>query len=262
MRHQAGYGVNGRKPAPAESPPPTGPVSARPAVHDPQLAAIFVNMRRMLGLPIDRLARVFGMPAPVIMALEAGRIDQLPDWVETLRVVRAYADAVGVDARPIYARLQVHMGPIDQRALLMNGAGPASAATGPPRTATAPPRSVVAAGETTATTAKTVTSPKTATVRSERSKTVPSAEKLKRRRRRMFALAPLAVLASLLAFVQFLPGVAYMVARNLPGPIKSPATSGLDFLVMATAPTREGLRWIDVGDPRARKSDKLRTVKR
>jgi hypothetical protein len=32
---------------------------------------------------------------------------------------------------------------------------------------------------------------------------------------------------------------------------------GLDQVMLLTAPRREGLRWIEVGDPRLRKADKL-----
>ena len=32
-----------------------------------------------------------------------------------------------------------------------------------------------------------------------------------------------------------------------------------DYVVLLTAPRREGLRWIEVGDPRLRKADKLVT---
>lgn len=244
MRSVPGHsGGAARRPAAQPSvTPATG--GAKPPVHDPQLAAIFHSMRRMLGLPIDRLARVFGMPAPVIQALEAGRIDLLPDWAETLRVVRAYADAVQIDPTPIFARLQVHMGPIDYRALLQQGGAAAalakSSATG--RTVTAPSATV------------TKTAPGT--------KAPPSKQRLQRRRRRLMALAPFALLALVLATVQLVPSAVYAFTRLLPAPVASPVTAGLDFLVYATAPQREGLRWIDVGNPRARKSDRLRPTKR
>ena len=223
------------------------PVTAgsKPPVYDPQLAAIFQNMRRMIALPVDRLARVFGMPAPVIQALEAGRIDLLPDWAETLRVVRAYADAVGIDPTPIFSRLQLHMGPIDHRALLQQGGATAAVAkaNATARTQTAPAPTAAHKGRPAA-------------------KAAPSKQRLQRRRRRIMALAPFVLLGLVLAAVQFVPSTIYAVTRLLPAPVKSPITAGLDFLVYATAPQREGLRWIDVGDPRARKSDRLRPTKR
>jgi hypothetical protein len=38
--------------------------------------------------------------------------------------------------------------------------------------------------------------------------------------------------------------------------------AGLDYVVLLMAPRRDGLKWIEVGDPRLRKADKLPTSTR
>jgi hypothetical protein len=48
----------------------------------------------------------------------------------------------------------------------------------------------------------------------------------------------------------------------LPASISQPVLGGLDALAVRLAPRRDGLRWIDVSDPRSRKADKLHVGKR
>jgi hypothetical protein len=52
------------------------------------------------------------------------------------------------------------------------------------------------------------------------------------------------------------------VVGLLPGVIEAPARTGLDYVVLLTATRREGLKWIEVSDPRLRKADKLPTSPR
>jgi hypothetical protein len=58
------------------------------------------------------------------------------------------------------------------------------------------------------------------------------------------------------------PAVGYRVIRLLPASLEKQAKHGLDTIVLYSAPHREGLKWIDVGDPRLRRSDKLQTKAR
>ena len=48
----------------------------------------------------------------------------------------------------------------------------------------------------------------------------------------------------------------------LPDRLEIPVRAGLEYLVLLTAPSRDGLRWIEVGDPQMRKADKLQTESR
>jgi hypothetical protein len=54
----------------------------------------------------------------------------------------------------------------------------------------------------------------------------------------------------------------YRAIALLPDPVRSAARAGLDYVVLITASHRDGLRWIEVGDPRLRKADKLQTSTR
>jgi hypothetical protein len=48
----------------------------------------------------------------------------------------------------------------------------------------------------------------------------------------------------------------------LPGPAAQAVRPAANALIVHLAPWRDGMRWIEVGDPRLRKSDKLRQASR
>ena len=92
----------------------------------------------------------------------------------------------------------------------------------------------------------------------EGSRATPPARR--RRARTLFALsAPVALVAALVYLAHAAPSPVYRVIGLLPGPAETVARAGMDYLVLLTAPRREGLRWIEVSDPRVRKADKLQT---
>jgi hypothetical protein len=47
---------------------------------------------------------------------------------------------------------------------------------------------------------------------------------------------------------------------QLPGPMKRFVRGAQNYVIVSLAPVRDGLRWIDVSDPRTRRGDKLRTA--
>ena len=53
------------------------------------------------------------------------------------------------------------------------------------------------------------------------------------------------------------PLVLYATVAPFPSVIATPLRGAIDHAVMFLAPVREGLAWIDIGDPRARKADRL-----
>ena len=53
------------------------------------------------------------------------------------------------------------------------------------------------------------------------------------------------------------PGVVYAAISSLPGPVYRPLRLGVDHAVALVAPVRDGLTWIDVGDPQIRKGERL-----
>jgi hypothetical protein len=80
----------------------------------------------------------------------------------------------------------------------------------------------------------------------------------RRRARVLFALsAPLALVAAVVYLAQAAPQPVYRAISLLPDSIERAVRAGLDHIVLLSAPRREGLRWIEVSDPRVRKADKL-----
>ena len=58
---------------------------------------------------------------------------------------------------------------------------------------------------------------------------------------------------------QAVPQFVYPVIAMLPDRLEVPVRAGIEYMVLMTAPSRDGLRWIEVSDPQVRKADKLPT---
>lgn len=76
---------------------------------DAQTAQFFTELRRYLRLSTAEAAHRVGTHPDVIASLEAGRIDVLPGWSETARIVTAYIGLARLDPRPALGRLSVLM---------------------------------------------------------------------------------------------------------------------------------------------------------
>ena len=225
-----GYG--GRASAHANA----GPTGEPPAGRDDQVGQMFRNMRAAMGVSRETIARRLATAPSTIDNFEAGAVSALPHWKETARIVRSYCELLRMAPEPILRRIHDR--------LLAIASQPRSPDPPPPRVL----RSV-------------------RTVRTEppAAKTEPAPVRPTRRRRArtLFALsAPIALLLGVAVLAQVMPGLIYHAVGWLPGSIGSPARAGLDYVVLLTAPRREGLKWIEVGDPRLRKADKLPTSPR
>ena len=197
---------------------------------DPQIGQIFCNMRGAARLSREALARHLATTPGVIEDLESGALQSLPHWRETSRIVCSYCEILRLDPQPILWHIQKQL------------EASAGHVTPPTRTAhTQPPGPPPV-------------------LRRERGQSAEPARK-RRRARTMFALsAPLLAAAAALYIAQAAPGPVYRSIALLPGPIADAARAGMDSLVLYSAPLRDGLRWVDVGDPQLRKVDKLRTT--
>lgn len=82
------------------------------------------------------------------------------------------------------------------------------------------------------------------------------------RRRTLMAFVLLAVPVLVVLTARLLPGVLYGAISPLPAVFGAPLRNGIDAVVATMAPVRDGLTWIDVGDPSLRKTDKLRETGR
>jgi hypothetical protein len=199
---------------------------------------MFRSMRSAMAVSRETIARRLATSPATVDNLEAGAIAALPHGKETARIVRAYCELLRMDSGPILRRIHDHLA-----ALASQPRPPAQPTT--PRVL----RSVRSVR----------TSPPAA--RSEPARVHPPARR--RRVRRLFALsAPVALLAGVAILAQVMPGPIYRIAGWLPRAIEAPVRAGLDYVVLTMAPRREGLRWIEVGDPQLRKADKLSTSPR
>ena len=226
-----GYG--GRRLAYASA----APAGETRAGRDEQIGQIFRNMRSAMGVSRETIARRLATNPSTIDNFEAGAIAALPHWKETARIVRSYCVLLRMDHEPILRRIH------DQLAVLASQ----------PRPANPPPPRVLRSVRTTPRTAPPAA--EAASTRAEPSRG--------RRARALFALsAPIAFLVGVAILAQVMPRPVYRAVGLLPGPVASPARAGLDYVLLLTAPRRDGLRWIEIGDPQLRKADKLSTSPR
>jgi hypothetical protein len=215
------------------------------AWQDAELGQIFRNMRLAMKVSRETIARRLATSAACVDSFEAGAVAALPHAKETDRIVRGYCELLRLDPEPILWRIRSHLEALAEAA---------RAATAMPLpSAIAPTSSGVRQASHGVKTA--------GRSRSERS-TNRSPSPFRRRTRALFALsAPIALLAALVYVAHAAPRPVYRFIALLPDPAGPAVRATLDYLVLLTAPRREGLWWIEVSDPRLRKADKLKTTR-
>lgn len=195
---------------------------------DPQIGHIFRNMRAAARLPREAIARRLATTPATIEDLETGAISSLPHWRETVRVVRGYCEILRLDPEPLLWRIQNQ---------LRAGGSQEDPPTRPPGL---PP----------------------ALLRKDRPRIRVSRRSGHSARRLLAMSAPLVVVGAVLYAASAAPGPIYRAITLLPAPLAGAARAGLDNFLLYSTPRRDGLRWIDVGDPQLRKGDKLQTSTR
>ncbi len=200
---------------------------------DEQLAQVFRNMRLAMRVSRETIARRLATTSATIDSFEQGAVGALPHWKETCRIVRAYGALARIDTEPILHRIR------DQLQALARQSRPARPATPVEFTAGRP-------------------APRTQPTAPRGNRTEVRASRRRRRARVLFALsAPLALAAAVVYLAQAAPQPVYSAIGLLPDVAGRAVRAGLDYVVVLSAPRRDGLRWIDVSDPRVRKADKL-----
>ena len=187
----------------------------------------------------EAIALRLGTSVKTIEDLEHGRITALPHWAETVRIVRAYLGLRQIDPGPMLAHIQK---------LLQSTPSAEEAAMD--RAAQVGPSPKILRG-----------AHSRAPVRVEPLPDIDHEGGGGLRRLLVMGAAP-ALLALTAYLTVIAPGVGYRVIRLLPASLAVPAKNGLDTIVLYSAPTRENLKWIDIGDPRLRRGDKLPTKTR
>lgn len=208
------------------------------AVHS-QIALFFRNLRTFLGITQQQAAAQLMTHVQVIDALENADVRYLPDWPETARVVMAYAAWARIDGRPILGAL----------AALQNGSVPRRPS--PVRNAAAyahMQHSVVRLRQA-------------GVVLVEGAKRLPQEamnQARERPARTFYAVSLPMCLVLLMLNTSVLQGALGMIG----GPAAKFASSLRETLAVEFSPVREGLRWIEVADPRSRRADKLSPTER
>jgi DNA-binding XRE family transcriptional regulator len=203
------------------------------------VARFFQELRAAHQLSQAEAAQRLSTRIAVICALEAGDVSELPPWPECCRVVRMYTGFMGLDPRPILHLIEVLL------AAAATAPKPATKRTLFPQlkrpTTARPQRGWNAAGPVLGVPARLkglLLSPKA------------------RAGRILFAIAvPVGLLVLLTQ-----SSVLQAAVAQLPPRMARIVRGAQDYVTVQLAPVRDGLRWIDVRDPRSRRSDKLRTA--
>lgn len=254
-----------------------------------EAAQLFAGLRKVLNLSLDAAADLLATEPNVIAALETGQIDALPPWPETQRLVSAYTGLAGCDPGPVLSILRAEL---DRRhndssraigatvSEFSDRAAPPTFLTrqpGPSPNAPEDPVEIQQAG------------PRWRKGRGGRpvpvgSALVDQAENARPRLKYRLSTAGIGAglvrgvstvvlnrgvyigilsvgLVAAIVFALCQPTVVSILSSRLPDPMSRGLRSVHDYLLIRFAPEREGLRWIEVDDPRARRTDKLHNVR-
>ena len=194
------------------------------------IARLLFDLRNAMRLTPQQAAAQLQTTVETIQALETGHFEYLPVWPETARIVMAYAAMAGIDGRPVLAAL-------------------ASIIRQPVAAPVAPQRAghhlqvdrLRQAGTAFAKGAKRLPAGAIKQVR-------------ERPERAFYAVSlPLGLMLLLLN-----TSVLQAAFDHVPRPVSRMTQTVRQFFQEQFAPVREGLRWIEVDEPRRRRGDKLR----
>ncbi len=191
------------------------------------VARFFIDLRRALRLTLPQAAHYVQVHPEVIETLETGQIEYLPPWSETARIVLTYSSMAGVDGGPVLNAIGGLLAVLAQPAV-----------TEAPKAARPEPRGHFRrAGSAIASGAKRLPQDAIHQIR-------------QRPQRALYALSlPLG-----LVLVMLHTSVFALVAK----PFSAAVSSVSVYFQVHFAPVRDGLRYIEVDDPRSRRGDKLR----
>ena len=92
---------------------PANPDHARPGIEDREIGARLRKVRIALGRDLTDLARDLSIREAWLLAIEEGRLDELPDAPIRAGLVELYADRLGLDVATLAARLGAVAGAAD-----------------------------------------------------------------------------------------------------------------------------------------------------
>lgn len=249
-----------------------------PAVPSPSaaFARYFQDVRTRIGLPVEELARRLNADPLIIYALESGAAGALPPWPEVERVVTAYMGALRLDPNPALKAIAAgiaehHIAGRARPALAapvgMPVAVPQNISVAPLAQPLSAEPAVAAPEAGPAMPANGLAARLTGMLR--RGRNVAEGDQDEHEEREAIpglkGLMRKAAMITVMAFVGLGAVVAAQASlgkSRLTGPAAEFMSSATDSMAMIFAPKREGLRWIEVNDPRSRRGDKLQTARR
>jgi hypothetical protein len=201
-----------------------------------EVAQFFRDLRGALRLNPAQAAQALSTRVDIIAAFEAGLIGSLPPWPETCRIVRTYAGFAGLDPRPVLHSLEQLF---------------AEAPRTPPRLTRraqfgrqgAPILKAIGGGGRRA---------------AEAARNVRDVVNEHAGRPGMALFTVTLGIAMILLITQ--TAVLEAAVSQLPPSMKRFVRGAQNYMIVRLAPVRDGLRWIDVPDPRTRRSDKLQST--
>ena len=206
-----------------------------------EVARFFQDLRAAFRMSQAQAAERLSTRNDIISALEAGDVSGLPPWPECCRIVRTYTGLVGLDPRPILHSLETLL------AIAARKPKPAPKRSFVPRLGLQKkPRQ--------ATPNRATGNPTLPAVSASLGWLLHGREA--RAGRVLFAMAVPVGLLVLLTQTSVLEAAV----AQLPPSVARIVRGAQDYVTVQLAPVRDGLRWIDVRDPRSRRSDKLRTT--
>ena len=254
------------------------PISALDPRGNPlsETADFFRGVRDVLNVSEAELAVRLDTEPHVISALETAQINRLPPWPETERVVCSYAKVLSVDPLPALHLLQAAMA---QRSAELSSTDrpihstPQSGKLEDNHAAQSDPtksKTKLPPGLARYTKNKGQSSHAATVSRLGKGATYLAREAIAKfpkaaiitymhqwiaRPARPIAIT--LILAAMLIWSASQGWFVKLAQSSFPGPIASVVRGTNDFILYYTSPKRDGLRWIEVDDPRTRRTDKL-----
>lgn len=216
-----------------------------------EVGRFFQDLRRALRLSQIDAARRLATRPDILAALETGDVQTLPPWPETCRIVRAYTGLAGLDPRPVLFSLEQLRGtnvPVRRPKQERNYALPRLPDLSGLRRSMAglarmPARIAPSAGRR----PEAEPQPRPRQGREHQHRTA---------RRVLFGVSLPVALIVLITQTSVLEAAV----SRMPQPMARLVRGAQEYIAVKMAPIRNGMRWIEVDDPRSRRGDKLQTA--
>jgi hypothetical protein len=212
------------------------------------IARFFIDLRQALRLTVPQAAQYLQVRPEVVEALETGQVEYLPPWQETAAIVMTYTSMAGVNGRPalnaisgLISYLSSSAPPVRQQPVFRER--PRAEPT--PRASPSPNRAPNLAG-------RNFMRAGSAIANGARRLPQEAFDQVRRRPQRALYALSLPLFGLLLLTLH--SSIFETVARPFGSAVRWVST----YFQEHYGPVRDGMRYIEVDDPRSRRGDKLR----